>query len=45
MTEASSAILVAPSGPLSLTGVTVMTHQVAIVFPFRAARSERRTQP
>ncbi|HEX9892430.1 MAG TPA: hypothetical protein VGA78_00840 [Gemmatimonadales bacterium] len=28
-------ILVAPSGPLTLTGVKVMTHQVAIVFPFR----------
>jgi hypothetical protein len=28
-------ILVAPSGPLTLTGVSVMTHQVAISFPFR----------
>ncbi len=28
-------ILVAPSGPLTLTGVKVMTHQVAISFPFR----------
>lgn len=28
-------ILVAPSGPLTLTGVKVMTHQVAVVFPFR----------
>ena len=28
-------ILVAPSGPLTLTGVKVMTHQVSISFPFR----------
>lgn len=32
---AGGTILVAPSGPLTLTGVRVMTHQVAIVFPFR----------
>jgi hypothetical protein len=28
-------ILVAPSGPLTLTGVKVMTHQVSVSFPFR----------
>ena len=28
-------ILVAPTGPLSLSGVRVMTHQVSISFPFR----------
>jgi len=28
-------ILIAPSGPLTLTGVKVMTHQVAVSFPFR----------
>ena len=33
--ERSSTILVAPSGPLTLAGVRVMTHQVAITFPFR----------
>jgi hypothetical protein len=33
--EAGRTILVAPSGPLTLTGVKVMTHQVAISFPFR----------
>ncbi|MGH7560521.1 MAG: hypothetical protein ACRENB_05825 [Gemmatimonadales bacterium] len=33
--EADRNILVAPSGPLTLTGVTVMTHQVAFTFPFR----------
>jgi hypothetical protein len=30
-----SNILVAPSGPLTLAGVRVMTHQLAITFPFR----------
>ncbi len=38
-------ILVAPSGPLTLTGVKVMTHQVSISFPFRAARSGRSAEP
>ena len=28
-------VLVAPTGPLSLSGVRVMTHQVSISFPFR----------
>lgn len=28
-------ILVAPSGPLTLAGVKVMSHQVSVVFPFR----------
>jgi hypothetical protein len=28
-------ILVAPSGPLTLTNVRVMTHQVSVSFPFR----------
>ncbi len=32
---AGGPILVAPSGPLTLTNVRVMTHQVAITFPFR----------
>jgi hypothetical protein len=32
---AGPTILVAPSGPLTLTGVRVMTHQVSIAFPFR----------
>ena len=32
---AGGTILVAPSGPLTLTHVRVMTHQVAITFPFR----------
>lgn len=33
--DAAGTILVAPSGPLTLTPVKVMTHQVAISFPFR----------
>ena len=33
---AGGTILVAPSGPLTMTGVRVMTHQVAISFPFRS---------
>jgi hypothetical protein len=33
--ERGSTILVAPSGPLTLAGVRVMTHQVSITFPFR----------
>jgi hypothetical protein len=32
---ANGVILVAPSGPLTLNGVKVMTHQVAVTFPFR----------
>jgi hypothetical protein len=33
--QAGGTILVAPSGPLTLAGVRVMTHQVSITFPFR----------
>jgi hypothetical protein len=32
---ADGTILIAPSGPLTLTNVRVMAHQVAISFPFR----------
>jgi hypothetical protein len=32
---ATGNILVAPNGPLSLSPVRVMTHQVSISFPFR----------
>jgi hypothetical protein len=35
LAERASTILVAPSGPLTLAGVRVMTHQVSITFPFR----------
>jgi hypothetical protein len=33
--RAGPPILVAPSGPLTLTGVKVMTHQISVTFPFR----------
>lgn len=33
--QSAGNVLVAPSGPLTLTKVQVMTHQISIAFPFR----------
>lgn len=39
--EAGSTILVAPSGPLTLAGVKVTTHQVALTFPLGSRRTQQ----